>query len=169
MLRVKQTHQVPHLLLSLMIKRRGTKEPYCSVLNSKLGKTFGANQWYWTSQKMEPQAYWEFRLFKNLQGLVAECGSWPHKGQLKLTEEEQIKWFAFFFFFPRCFNLVRSSILLGCSYIKHICTLNMVSSSSLSIFPFPSWSKSLKYHFSFWLISPFNSKLIAAMYSTKSM
>lgn len=167
MLCIKQTHQVPHLLLSLMIKRRGTTEPDCSVLDSKLGKTFGTIQGYWTSQKMEPQAYLEFRLFKNLQGLVAVCGSWPHTGQINLKEEEQIKWFAFFF--PGRFNLVKSSILLLCSYIKHICTLNMVSSSSLSIFPFPSWSKSLKYHFSFWLISPFNSKLIAAIYSTKSM
>lgn len=48
-------------------------------------------------------------------------------------------------------------------------TEKMVSSSSLSILPLPSWSNSLKYHLSFWLISPFNSRLIAAIYSTKSM
>lgn len=48
-------------------------------------------------------------------------------------------------------------------------TVNIVSNSSLSIFPLPSWSKSLKYHLSFWLIPPLSIKLIAAIYSTKSM
>lgn len=67
----------------------------------------------------------------------------------------------------------------GCTSEQHgrtrrcICgamvTEKMVSSSSLSILPLPSWSNSLKYHLSFWLISPFNSRLIAAIYSTKSM
>ena len=69
----------------------------------------------------------------------------------------------------------RLKLLSSVSFVRQrssvcvIVTEKMVSSSSLSIFPLPSWSNSLKYHFSFWLISPFSIRLMAAMYSTKSM
>lgn len=55
------------------------------------------------------------------------------------------------------------------TYAHTILTVNMLTSSFLSIVPFPSASYSLKYHFNFWSIFPRITRFIAAINSKKSI